>query len=88
MAKVTCGLPPAKMTFGDIDSKRGLNIRIGITDYPVPERIGSAPNLVASLSALTTPIGLPRCEIPQKLKQDIPRELWSIDRHLSQCLPR
>ena len=34
--------------------------RIGITDYPVPERIDSAPNLEASHSTLTTRIGLPR----------------------------
>ena len=75
------------MSFGDIDLKRGLNIRLGITDYPVPERIGSAPNFVASLSALTTPTGLPRHEIQQKLTLDSPCELWSINRHLSKCLP-
>ena len=65
-----------------------LFIKVAITDYPVPVREGAAPPEVHEESVLVTSVGIPLRTIQRGLEQDIPRQLWSIDRKLDECVPR
>ena len=62
--------------------------RVRITDYPIPERVTTTPDFAPARSILSTQIGIPIERVRLGLESDISRDLWSIDRHLRECVPR
>ncbi|MDC0886585.1 DUF4403 family protein [Altererythrobacter sp.] len=62
--------------------------RVEISDYPLPIRIDTEPEIPSSESVIVTSVRVPLAMIRRGLEDDVPRQLWSIDERRDNCVPR
>ncbi len=65
-----------------------LLIKVPITSYPVPPRSDAAATVPDEKSVIVAPVSIPLSDIRRQLENDVPRQLWSINRRLEECVPR
>lgn len=55
------------------------------TRFPAPPRIETPAELPVESSTVVVPISAPMAELQAAISRELPRRLWSIDKHLDQC---
>jgi len=61
---------------------------VRIVDYSVPHRTDVQPAYEQTESVMVTSVGIPLNRIRRTLEADVPRDLWSIDRKMDECISR
>ena len=55
------------------------------TEVPAPPRVETPAELPVENSTIVVPISAPMAELQAAISRELPRRLWSIDKHLDQC---